>query len=204
MSGDLKETGRVEAFSDGVFAFAITLLVLNLRDPTFDPLLGQISLFQGLLAQWPSLFALISSFLTVLIMWVNHHNMFTHIKKINTTFLFLNGLLLFFVVLTPFTTLLVANHVSFSQTGDGMTAAAVYSGCFLLLGLVWTMVGVYSSRSMLITGRRTERRFFVGPVSYTIAFGLSFISGLASVVVILVAAGFFTVYARELWRVVPA
>jgi uncharacterized membrane protein len=143
LSTEQKDTGRVEAFSDGVFAFAITLLVLNLRDPTLDPLLSQKSLLGGLLAQWPSLFALVTSFATILIMWVNHHNMFRYVRKIDTTLLFLNGLLLFVVVLTPFTTLLVANHVSLTQNADGETAAAVYSGCFLLLGIVWSIIGNY-------------------------------------------------------------
>ena len=196
-----KETGRVEAFSDGVFAFAITLLVLNLKDPALDPLLKGKSLFEGLLAQWPSLFALITSFATILIMWVNHHNMFTQIKRIDTTFLFLNGLLLFFVVLTPFTTQLVAIYVKVGQTGDGTTAAALYSGCFFLLGLAWTIAGWYSFSRPLVIGGEAARRIYVGPVAYAISVGLSFVSGLASVVLILAIAGFFTVYARDIWRV---
>jgi uncharacterized membrane protein len=122
LSGDQKETGRVEAFSDCVFAFAIKLLVLNLKDPTLDPILSQKPLVDGLLAQWPSLLALVTSFATILIMWVNHHSMFTHIRRIDTALLFLNGLLLFFVVLQPFTALLVADHVTLNQTTDGVRA----------------------------------------------------------------------------------
>src|SRR6266849_8072606 len=128
MSKDLKETSRTEAFSDGVIAFAITLLVLNLKDPLIDPALSQESLFQGLLTQWPAFFAFVTSFATILIMWVNHHNMFTYIKRVDTTLLFLNGLLLFFIVLTAFTTLIVASHVTLTQTNEGRTAAAFYSG----------------------------------------------------------------------------
>ncbi len=128
MLKDQRETARTEAFSDGVIAFAITLLVLNLKDPLLDPALSQKSLFQGLLTQWPAFFAFVTSFATILIMWVNHHNMFTYIKRVNTTLLFLNGLLLFFIVLTAFTTLLIANHVGLKQSSDGTTAAAFYSG----------------------------------------------------------------------------
>ena len=202
MSSELKETGRLEAFSDGVFAFAITLLVLNLRDPTLDPL-NQKSLFEGLLGQWTSLFAMITSFATILIMWVNHHNMFTRIQRVDTTFLFLNGLLLFFIVLTPFTTQLVATHVGLDQTSDGRTAAALYSGVFLLLGIAWTAAGRYTFTKRLAAReeQRVERRILIGPVFYAVAFGLSFVSALASVIVILIIAGFFTIYAREIWRV---
>ena len=199
MSSDQRETGRLEAFSDGVFAFAITPLVLNLRDPTLDTL-NQKSLLDGLVAQWPSLLGMVTSFATILIMWVNHHSMFTRIRRIDTALLFLNGLLLFFVVLQPFTTLLVANHVSLAQTTDGETAAAAYSGACLLLGLVWTVTGWYSTQSRLIVGVRPQYRYFVGPTSYAAAFGLSFVYALASVVVILAVAAFFAAYARSFMR----
>jgi len=197
---DERETARTEAFSDGIFAFAITLLVLNLKDPLSEPLLAGSSLLDGLLKQWPALFALVTSFITILIMWVNHHNMFTHIKRINTNLMFINGLLLFFVVLTPFTTLLVANHVSFNQTADSRTAAAVYSGSFLTLALVWNSIWWYSSRADLLIRsdqeehvRSVTRRYYVGPLSYAIAFILSFFSALASIIVIMIVAGYFTV-----------
>jgi len=201
-SFDERETARTEAFSDGIFAFAITLLVLNLKDPLSDPLLAGSSLLEGLLKQWPALFALVTSFITILIMWVNHHNMFTFIKRINTNLMFINGLLLFFVVLTPFTTLLVANHVSFNQTADSRTAAAVYSGSFLILALVWNSIWWYSSRADLLIrsdqeehARSVTRRYYIGPLSYAIAFILSFFSALASIIVIMIAAGYFTVNA---------
>jgi len=92
-----RETDRLEAFSDGVFAFAITLLVLDLTVP---PVGGSLGLFQSLLNEWPAFFALVTSFMTFLIMWVNHHNMFNYIRRVNREFMFLNGFLLLFVVLT--------------------------------------------------------------------------------------------------------
>src|SRR5207249_11498303 len=76
-----KQTERMEAFSDGVFAFAITLLVLNLKEPSS---VSGTTLFQGLLGEWPTFFALVTSFVTILIMWLNHHNMFNYIRKIDT------------------------------------------------------------------------------------------------------------------------
>jgi len=68
-----KDTARTEAFSDGVFAFAITLLVLNLRDPSTDT----TSLSEGLIKEAPFFFAMVTSFITILVMWLNHHNMFS-------------------------------------------------------------------------------------------------------------------------------
>ena len=95
-----RETNRLEAFSDGVFAFAITLLVLGLHDPVSN---GSSSLFQGLLSEWPTFFAFMTSFIAELIMWMNHHNMINYVRRIDREFMLLNGMLLFFITLTPFT-----------------------------------------------------------------------------------------------------
>lgn len=86
-----RETDRLEAFSDGIFAFAITLLVLNLYDPTTR---GSFNLSQGLVNEWTAFFAFATSFFTILIMWINHRNMFNYIKRISREFMQLNGLLL--------------------------------------------------------------------------------------------------------------
>ena len=200
MSKDQRETSRTEAFSDGVIAFAITLLVLNLKDPLLDPALSQKSLFQGLLTQWPAFFAFVTSFATILIMWVNHHNMFTFIRRVDTTLMFLNGLLLFFIVLTAFTTLLVANHVGLVQTDDGRTAAAVYAGNATMLGLVWTTVSYYVAKKGLVPAGPGGLRYLVGPVPYLVAFGVSFVSAFASLVVVLIIAGFWTLASKGFWR----
>lgn len=200
MSKDQRESARTEAFSDGVIAFAITLLVLNLKDPLLDPALSQKSLFQGLLTQWPAFFAFVTSFATILIMWVNHHNMFTYIRRVDTTLLFLNGLLLFFIILTAFTTLLIADHVSLTQTGDGRTAAAFYSANAMILGGVWSAVSYYCAKRGLVPAGPGGYRYLIGPIPYAIALGLSFFSAFASVVAILVIAGFWTLASRSFWR----
>jgi uncharacterized membrane protein len=195
-----KETGRIEAFSDGVFAFAITLLVLYLKDP--DPAgSGGGSLLQGLVGQWPTFFAFVTSFMTILIMWVGHHEMFTYIVRADRRFMFLNGFLLFFVTLTPFTTSLVADHIVFS---DSNTAAAVYSGSFLLLGIAWNIVWRYASGphkllSRDLTGAELKtftRNFYVGPICYAVALIIAFVSGIASVALILAVAFFYAIGTR--------
>ncbi len=127
-----RETDRLEAFSDGIFAFAITLLVLNL----YDPATRGSSLLVGLLNEWPAFFAFIASFIGILVMWINHHNMFNYIKRLSREFMLLNGLLLLFVVLTPFTTLLVSEHLLRS---DAAIAAIIYSACFFGLSIFWNV-----------------------------------------------------------------
>ncbi len=198
MSDNIRETGRLEAFSDAIFAFAMTLLVLELKDPS---LVGTSNLVQGLINQWPDYLAFVTSFATVLIMWVNHHNMFNVIKRIDTKFMFLNGLLMLFVTLTPFTTFLVANHILSTDSG---VAAAIYSGSFLLLALTWNVLWRHSSKGKRllereITDGRVERisaSYYVGPVFYFTAFVAAFFSGLASVSIVLLVAVYYTLVAN--------
>jgi len=192
-----KETARLEAFSDGVFAIAITLLVLELGDPS---LRGGVSLSQGLLDEWPSFFALVTSFITILIMWMNHHNMFNYIRRTDRRLMLLNGLLLLFVTLTPFTTSLVASHI---RLGDASVAVAVYAGTFFLLAIVWNGLWWYCSSGHRLLGkdvteeqaRTITRQYFAAPLSYGAALVIAPFSGLASVVVILAVAGFFAITA---------
>src|SRR5260370_28243187 len=94
------ETTRVEAFSDGMFAIAITLLILEIKIPPAGP--GNLA--AALLRQWPSYLAFFLSFAFIGIMWMNNHPMITHIDSSNDTLLLLNLLLLHAVTATPFTT----------------------------------------------------------------------------------------------------
>ena len=77
-----RETGRVEAFSDGVFAIAVTLLVLDLKVPKPADL-GSQTLLAALARQWPTFLAYLTSFATILVMWVNHHKMFSHVHRVD-------------------------------------------------------------------------------------------------------------------------
>jgi len=132
--------GRLEAFSDGVFAIAITLLVLDIHVP--DPS-TTADLAQQLGSQWPSYIAYGVSFLTIGIIWINHHAMLRRIKAIDHEILILNLLLLLCVGLLPFTTALMAAYLKESE-GETL-AAAIYAGSFLLMSVVfaamnWTIL----------------------------------------------------------------
>ncbi len=100
-------TGRLEAFSDGVFAIAITLLVLDLKVPDLNGA-SPAALGAALLKQWPNYLTLFISFATILIMWVYHHRLFQTARKADTLLLFSNGFLLLLVTVVPFPTALVA------------------------------------------------------------------------------------------------
>jgi uncharacterized membrane protein len=191
---EAKDTSRTEAFSDGVFAFAITLLVLNLRDPSSSG----VSLSQGLINEWQSFFALVTSFITILVMWLNHHNMFGHIDRVDRRLMLRNGILLLFVVLTPFTTSIVAGHMTLPDAG---TAAVVYSGNFLFIAIAWNALWRYCAkgRRLLredvtdVEARTITRQYLVAPLGSVVALAISLISGLASVTVVLAIAAFYAI-----------
>ncbi len=115
-------TGRAEAFSDGVFAIAITLLVLSLV------VSGHGTLTSQLLAAWPRYFAYVVSFLTIGIMWMNHHTILAHVQRVDRPLLVINLLLLMGIVAIPFPTALVADNL----TGKGGIAAAVTYGLVMI------------------------------------------------------------------------
>src|SRR5439155_6298076 len=165
---EARESGRMEAFSDGVFAFAMTLLVLGLRDPTIG---STGPLLQGLFGEWPAFLAFGISFTTILVMWMNHHNLFTYINRIDGPFMLLNGLLLLATTLIPFTTSLVADHIQFADSG---TATEVYSGTFLFVALAWNLLWQYAIRHLGVLDSTvseeeiitTTRQFIFGPMLY--------------------------------------
>lgn len=133
-------TSRLEAFSDGIFAVAITLLVLDLKVPTLISV-SPASLAEALWVKWPNYLTLVLSFATILIMWVYHHNLFKSVKKPEKMLLFCNGFLLLLVTLVPFPTALVGSYLT---TPAASVACATYAGFFVLIdsayNLLWWVV----------------------------------------------------------------
>ena len=132
-----KETGRLEAFSDGVFAVAITLLVLNLSVPDLAGPPSAARLTTALAKQWPSYLAFVTSFGTILIMWVNHHALFKMVRRSDTLFMFANGFLLLLTTVVPFATALVARYL---VTPAAPTACAVYAGGFAVVDVAFILL----------------------------------------------------------------
>ena len=132
-----KETTRVEAFSDGVFAIAITLLILEIKVPKMDAHMTNSQLFTSLMNLWPSYFAFLLSFTAVLIMWINHHGFFKYLKTINPKFLYANGFLLLMVTFIPFPTAVLAEHINSPAAN---VSAAFYCGAMVLVSVAYNVL----------------------------------------------------------------
>src|SRR4051812_22969162 len=164
------ETDRLEAFSDGVFAFAITVLVLALGVPEVGSPLGP-----ALLRLWPDYVAYALSFIVIGAIWINHHTMFRHITRADPWVLLLNLLQLLFVAFLPFPTAILAR--AFSSGVDEPIATAFYGGTLAVLGLfvasTWSYAarraGLLDDRISPDKARRLQRRYVIGPVFYSVA-----------------------------------
>jgi len=186
------DSGRLEAFSDGVFAVAITLLALNLA--VGGP--GKQTLAAQLGGHWPAFVAYAISFATIGIIWVNHHAMFKNVSDIDRTLLFLNLLLLFFVVSIPFATSTIAAYLR-EDNADASLAAAIYQGVFVGMSISFTLLFWWAIRRehLLVAltpqqGRQALIRFGIGNLFYIAGIGIAFVSAPAS----LALAGLVAVY----------
>jgi uncharacterized membrane protein len=179
------DSGRLEAFSDGVFAVAITLLALNLAIP--GP--GHGPLDRQFASHWASFAAYVVSFLTIGIIWVNHHTLFKSFSTIDRPVLFLNLLLLFFVVTIPFATGTIAAYLS-RGGADASLAAVVYQGVFEGMSLSFGVLFWWSIRHkhLKITltpsaARAAVIRFGTGNIAYLGAIGVAVFSAPASLLI---------------------
>jgi uncharacterized membrane protein len=196
-----KETGRLEAFSDGVLAVAITLLVLNLKLPPNNSPLSDPDVWHLLSGQWSSLLAFVASFATIGIMWINHHRLFNYIKRTNTVLFLLNLLLLLVIVFIPFPTALVAQQAAYPNQH---AAAEIYSGTSLILAICYNLLWRYATYHNRLLGKNVDTRavaaisqqYVFGPLFYLIALGLAFINTPASIICNLLLALFFALPPR--------
>ncbi len=188
-AADEKETGRLEAFSDAVFAVAVTLLVLDLvkvpEAPAGRPF-SAADLAAALAARWPAYVAFLISFATILIMWLNHHSMLRLVQRNDAVLMFANGFLLLLVTLVPFPTALLGDYL---LEPAAPTAAAVYTGLFVLIAAAYILLWWAAAyrRPLLRPGisgaqvRLRTRANLVGLPVYLLAFVLAFWLPLASV-----------------------
>ena len=186
------DRGRLEAFSDGVFAVAITLLVIDLA----VPVPGDGSLGRQLASHWPSFAAYVVSFLAIGIIWVNHHNLVRNFAHVDRPMLFLNLLLLFFVVTIPFATATVAAYLR-EGGADASLAAVIYQVVFLGMSLAFGSLFWWSIRHKHLTvpltgpaARAALVRFTIGNLAYAAAAGVAYLSAPAS----LLMSGLVAVY----------
>jgi uncharacterized membrane protein len=176
------DRGRLEAFSDGVFAVAITLLALDLT--LAGP--GHGSLAHQLREHWPAFAAYVVSFFTIGIIWVNHHDLVRSITVVDRTLLFLNLVLLLFVVLLPFGTATAAEYLNVGGF-DAKVAMALYSAVFLGMSagfasvFEWTLHGERVYQPVPADKHWTARaRFVGGGAVYVLAIIVAYLSPIAS------------------------
>lgn len=138
-----KETARIEAFSDAVFAIAVTLLVLELHVPEFKAGMQPQELLKEMQLQWPVYVAFTISFFSIFIVWVNHHKIFKQIYKRNTAVMFVNGLILFLISLVSFASAMLSR---FYLTPSKQLSVTIYTGLFVLVNLAFNLLWQQASR----------------------------------------------------------
>jgi uncharacterized membrane protein len=169
-------TNRLEAFSDGVFAVAITLLILEVNVPSGEDLWHELG------EEWPSFASFFVSFWVIGIIWVNHHGVLDHLKRADRPVLYLNLLVLMTVVFIPFSTALMAEHLK--SGADESVAAFVYSAAFFAMAIAFGGLWSYITRHRESLGvelrddqiRRTSLAFLIGNPFYAVALVMAFIS----------------------------
>jgi uncharacterized membrane protein len=184
-------TGRLETFSDGVFAIAATLLVLEFS-------VGDVpNLGRELLHLWPSYLAYVTSFLTIGIIWMNHHHTVSFIGRVDRTFLFVNNLLLLTVAFLPFPTGLVGDAI---QRGVGEQAAALaYAATLVVMAILHQIWWQYARRNRRLISdetpdsalRAVDRAYWPGVPMYAAVFVVAFFSPLAAVAITFAIAAFY-------------
>jgi uncharacterized membrane protein len=145
---ETKVNSRLEAFSDGVYAIAITLLILEIKVPPVDSIHSAEDLWHGLYHLWPSYFALLFSFGSILVSWVNHHHTFGLLDKSSRPFMYANGFLLLTITFLPFPTALLAEYIA---TDYSQPAIAFYCFVSALNAFAWTLLGssIYKPKLLL-------------------------------------------------------
>jgi TMEM175 potassium channel family protein len=165
------DTGRLETFADGVIAIAITLLILEVKVP--DAPGDQLG--AAVVHAWPSYAGYVVSFLTIGVIWVNHHHMFKLIQRTTHAFLILNVVFLMTIAFLPWPTALVAAYIR--DPAGRRVAAAVYGLTMVAIAVMFNVVWWYAAKrgQLLVPAldqeavARAGRSYLLGPVVYGVA-----------------------------------
>ncbi len=133
----LSENTRLETFCDGVIAIAITILILEIKIPPVESIHSVTDLWKAIGQLWPSYFAFLLSFITILISWVGHHAVFKLIDKSSAKFMFANGFFLLTIVVIPFPTALMAEYIG---TEYAQPAIVLYCFANLFHNIGWNVL----------------------------------------------------------------
>ncbi len=181
MSSASSDTFRLEAFADAVFAIAITLLVIEIRLPSHEALVGLGGLGAALVSLWPSYFGYITSFVIIGIMWANHHNLMKLIDRVDHGFITLTLLLLLCVAFLPFPTAVMAEHLTDEHARA--VAVAFYCGCFTITAVFYFLMWWHAARNRRLIASHVPdeavsavtRAYAPGSILYLMATVLAFV-----------------------------
>jgi uncharacterized membrane protein len=198
---------RLEAFSDGVFAFAATLLALGIRIPRFGDGDASAGLQQLILEQWPSYVAFALSFLNVGIVWANHHVMFSQFVRADRVVVSLNLLILMLVAFLPVPTAVLGSWIVSDR--DRPAAVILYGGLFFIFGILINVLwwyGAYWGRVTRTDLTARERRtlsltWAAGPLFYGLCLALAIVDPRLSVAGFALIAIFFLLPTPQLLAV---
>jgi len=192
---DLERDGgltRLDAFSDGVFAIAITLLVIEIHVPKVEH-----GLAAALAGQWPVYLAYVASFIIIGIWWANHHELFEHFVKSDHLLMLLNTLHLMSIAFLPFATAVIAEYAT-KGTQDALVSVLLYSGTLLFAAITYNLVWHYAVRAGLLrpglAPEYVERRHLMGAASasvYVVAVAASFVNVWVSLAICFAIALYF-------------
>jgi uncharacterized membrane protein len=178
---ELFSTDRMLAFSDGLMAFAATLLIVGIHIPTASELSGPGGLL-GLLGQaWPSYFSFFISFILITLIWFNHHEMFQHIKQADHTLFLMNAFLLMDIVLIPVAAGMLGECLLLSPE-NARTAAVIYGLVLMVGGIPFNLIWWHALKNpRLLASKKSKgelkiigRHFARGPFLYAFATALAF------------------------------
>jgi uncharacterized membrane protein len=192
-----KETSRIEAFSDGVFAVAVTLLILTIRVPQ-----GSENIPKQVLNQWPYFLAYLISFLSILVMWANHHGIFNLVARTDRGLTILNGVLLMFITFFDYPTAVVA--AALHQEHYQRFAVMFYSGTLLVVTIVYFFFWLYVANHRRLLDRhvtpemlqKITREYRFGPLFYLLAFVVAYFNAFGGLLITLALAVYFGLTAR--------
>jgi uncharacterized membrane protein len=202
---DLAPSGRTETISDGVFAIAITLLVLNLHVPGAAEQREAGGALQALLQQWPSYLSYLATFVTVALVWMNHHALFTRIRYVDQPLQWINIAILLGICLTPFPNALVANALRTGLSSEAAkVAAGAYGFVFMATTIAWILIWERLARRPELLrppytaewARRERYRGAFGATIYAAGIGVAWLSPLVAMGLFIFLALFYAVTAR--------
>jgi uncharacterized membrane protein len=192
--GRLPESARVEAFSDGVFAIALTLLVLDLHEPATRGHFGH-----DLLEQWPAYLAYLAAFLNIAAIWINHHDLFSRVRRVDPPAICANLLLLLVSSLFPWPAAVMSAAVHSGDHSDQVAATVLYAAVGFLVPVAWFVLYSYLAHAPALfidsTGLayviRARRRSWISIVVYPVTVVLAFVAPVAAIIAFVALPAYF-------------